>query len=107
MSYYDILLKYQGLPSEKNFRDISSQDVERAIPLTGDDPGRLLALISPAAEGSLEVMAQKAHALTLQHFGKTIQLYTPMYLSNFCENECDYCGFNAKNIMPRKTPDVR
>jgi len=103
MSYYDILLKYQGLPSEKNFRDISSQDVERAIPLTGDDPGRLLALISPAAEGSLEVMAQKAHALTLQHFGKTIQLYTPMYLSNFCENECDYCGFNAKNIMPRKT----
>ena len=51
----------------------------------------------------MEPMAQKAHALTQQHFGKTIQLYTPMYLSNFCENECSYCGFNARNPMPRKT----
>ena len=32
-----------------------------------------------------------------------LQLYTPMYLSNFCENECDYCGFNARNKMPRQT----
>ena len=103
MSYYDILLKYKDLSSEKIFREFSSQEVERSIYSDTQDPERLLALLSPAAETFLESMAQKAHALTLQHFGRTIQLYTPMYLSNYCENECAYCGFNAKNRMPRRT----
>lgn len=103
MSYYDILLKYRDLPFEKIFRGFSSQDIERAVHAEGSDPERFLALLSPAAEEFLEPMAQKAHALTLRHFGRTIQLYTPMYLSNFCENECAYCGFNAKNRISRKT----
>lgn len=102
MSYYDILLKYKDRPSEKVFRGISQQEVERSIHSEGQDPERLLALLSPAAEGFLEPMAQKAHALTLMHFGRTIQLYTPMYLSNYCENQCAYCGFNAVHAMPRK-----
>ena len=103
MSYYDILLKYKDLPFEKIFRDVSLHEAEQAIRSEGQAPERFLALLSPAAEKFLEPMAQRAHALTLQHFGRTIQLYTPMYLSNFCENECAYCGFNAKNRMPRKT----
>ncbi len=103
MSYYDILLKYKDLPFEKIFRERSPQEVERSIHSGAQDPDRFLALLSPEAEGFLEPMAQKAHALTLQHFGRTIQLYTPMYLSNFCENECSYCGFNAKNRMSRRT----
>ncbi|MBI4711020.1 MAG: 2-iminoacetate synthase ThiH [Candidatus Omnitrophica bacterium] len=102
MSYYDTLLKYKALSFEKIFRDLSPEEVERAIHSDAQDPERLLALLSPAAEELLEPMAQKAHALTLQHFGKTIQLYTPMYLSNYCENQCVYCGFNAANEMPRK-----
>ena len=103
MSYYDILLKYKDLPSEKILRGLSPQTVERSIHDDAQDPERLLALLSPAAEEFLEPMAQTAHALTLQNFGRTIQLYTPMYLSNFCENECAYCGFNTKNKMPRRT----
>jgi 2-iminoacetate synthase len=103
MSYYDILLKYKDLPFEKIFRDFSSREVERLIDSGTQAPEKLLALLSPAAEELLEPMAQKAHALTLQHFGRTIQLYTPMYLSNFCENECAYCGFNARNKMSRRT----
>jgi 2-iminoacetate synthase len=103
MSYYDILLKYKDLPFEKIFRDLSSQEAERSIHSEAQDPERLLALLSPAAAELLEPMAQRAHALTLRHFGRTIQLYTPMYLSNFCENQCVYCGFNARNSMPRKT----
>jgi len=103
MSYYETLLKYKDLPFRKIFRDVSSQAVEQAIHSTAQDPARLGALLSPVAEGLLEPMAQKAHSLTLQHFGRTIQIYTPMYLSNFCENQCAYCGFNAKNRMPRKT----
>ena len=103
MSYYDILLKYKDLPFEKIFREFSSGEVERSIHSDAQDPERLLALLSPAAEKFLEPMAQQAHALTLRHFGRTIQLYTPMYLSNFCENECAYCGFNTRNKMPRRT----
>ncbi len=103
MSYYDILLKYKNFPFERIFREFSPQEVERSIHSDIQDPERLLALLSPVAEELLEPMAQKAHALTLQHFGRTIQLYTPMYLSNFCENECAYCGFNARNKMSRRT----
>ncbi len=67
----------------------------------------LLELLSPKTNTQLETMAQKAQELTLKNFGKAIILYTPLYLSNYCENECLYCGFNAKNKIPRKklTPD--
>ena len=47
-------------------------------------------------------MAQTARRLTLQHFGHTIQLYTPLYLANYCVNYCVYCGFNAANDIPRR-----
>ncbi len=59
-------------------------------------------LLSPVAEPFLEEMAQKAHQLTIRQFGRTILLYTPMYLSNFCTNQCLYCGFNCQNDIVRK-----
>jgi 2-iminoacetate synthase len=62
---------------------------------------RLAILVSPAAENYLEQMAQIAHQLTLQRFGKTIRLYAPLYLSNFCVNNCVYCGFNKSHKFPR------
>lgn len=102
MSYYDHVLKYKNLPFEKIFRGISLRDAESAIFADSPDPERLLALLSPPAEDLLEPMAQKAHAMTLRHFGKTIQLYTPMYLSNYCLNRCSYCGFNANHHLTRK-----
>lgn len=61
------------------------------------------ALISPAAEDYLELMAQKSHELTQQRFGKTIQLYAPLYLSNECQNICTYCGFSLDVDIKRKT----
>lgn len=54
------------------------------------------ALLSSDGDKNLELLAQKAHQLTKKHFGKTIQLYVPLYLSNECENQCVYCGFNSK-----------
>lgn len=102
MSYYDIYLKYKGLSFEKLFCNISPLDIERAIDSEGQDINQFLALLSPCAENYLEGMAQKAHSLTIRHFGKTVQLYTPMYLSNYCENECSYCGFNSRNNVARK-----
>jgi 2-iminoacetate synthase len=78
--------------------------VERALakdtPLTLDD---VAALVSPAAAPYLEAMAQKSHALTLRRFGRAVQLYLPLYLSNECTNGCTYCGFNHGNQIHRKT----
>ena len=60
------------------------------------------ALLSPAATPLLEEMAQMSHALTVERFGRTMQLYAPMYLTNVCANVCTYCGFSAQNRIPRK-----
>lgn len=61
-----------------------------------------LALLSPCASRHMEAMAQKAHEMTIRQFGHTIMLFTPLYLSNFCKNQCVYCGFNQKNAIERK-----
>ena len=59
------------------------------------------ALISPAAEPFLEEMAQKARLETRKHFGNTVYLFTPLYIANYCENYCVYCGFNCYNDIHR------
>jgi 2-iminoacetate synthase len=81
---------------------MSYYDIQKSIEGHHENEKQLLTLLSPAAENHLEEMAQEAQRLTLRNFGKTIQLYTPMYLSNYCENQCAYCGFNLKNKLPRK-----
>lgn len=65
-------------------------------------PEDFLVLLSPAAEGYLEAMAQKAHALTLRYFGRAVSIFTPLYISDVCTNQCRYCGFNARNKQPRR-----
>jgi 2-iminoacetate synthase len=87
----------------KRLSEIKPSEVEWAL---SRRPGyyvldRLLILVSPAAENYLEQMAQIAHQLTLQRFGKTVRLYAPLYLSNFCVNDCVYCGFNRSHKFPR------
>jgi 2-iminoacetate synthase len=62
---------------------------------------RLMTLLSPAAGQFLETMAQQARDLTIQRFGRTIQLYAPLYLSNYCINTCLYCGYNCRNNLAR------
>lgn len=79
-------------------------DVRRALGQQGrglnlDD---LAALLSPAAAPFLEEMAALSHRLTVERFGRTMQLYAPMYLTNVCANICSYCGFSAQNRIPRK-----
>lgn len=79
-------------------------DVRRALDrvrsgLSLDD---LAALLSPAAAPLVEEMAQLSHRLTVERFGRTMQLYAPMYLTNVCANVCTYCGFSAQNRIPRK-----
>lgn len=59
------------------------------------------ALLSPAAEPFLEQMAQRARLETSRHFGNTVYLFTPLYIANYCENYCVYCGFNCYNHIHR------
>ena len=59
------------------------------------------ALLSPAAEPFLEQMAQRAGLETSKHFGNTVYLFTPLYIANYCENYCVYCGFNCYNHIKR------
>ena len=62
-----------------------------------------LSLISPSADSYLEELAIHSKEITLERFGKAIQLYTPLYLSNECRSSCLYCGFSFENRIPRKT----
>lgn len=79
----------------------TADDVRQALrhdEITVDD---FKALLSPAAEGFIEEIAAKAQAETRKHFGNSINMFTPLYISNYCENYCIYCGFNCKNKIHR------
>ncbi len=81
----------------------TSKDVQRALENRHVDLEDFKALISPAAQPFLESMAQKSQKITQSRFGKTIQMYVPLYLSNECQNICTYCGFSLNIDIPRKT----
>lgn len=63
-------------------------------------------LISPKTHGELEAMATTSRSLTLKHFGRTIRLFAPIYLSNECINSCQYCGFSRENAILRVTLEI-
>lgn len=81
----------------------TSADVERALTKPKRDLEDFKALISPAAMPYLEEMARLSQQLTLKRFGKVMQLFVPMYLSNECQNICTYCGFSVDNKVRRVT----
>src|SRR5579863_8586620 len=81
----------------------TASDVERALAGTHRDLEDFKALVSPAAAAYLEEMAQLSQRLTQKRFGKVIQLYIPLYLSNECQNICTYCGFSYDNKIRRRT----
>jgi len=98
-----ILEMYDWNETSNKIQAKQPSDVERALKKDALDLDDFMALISPAAEGFLEVMAKRSRELTQQRFGKTLQLYAPLYLSNECQNICTYCGFSLDNPIPRKT----
>ncbi len=81
----------------------TEDDVRLALGKSKRDLEDFKALISPAAAPFLEQMAVLSHQLTQKRFGKTVQMYIPMYLSNECQNICTYCGFSVDNKLRRVT----
>lgn len=102
MSFYDSLTRLTRYPYEQLWKQYSASDVKRALAKSQLNEEDLLALLSPAAGAYLEQMAQKAQQLTRAHYGHTMQLFTPMYVADFCVNHCTYCSFSSIYDFPRK-----
>ena len=83
----------------------TAADVKRALESERCSIKDLKALLSPAAAPFLEQMAAKAKTETGKHFGNTVYIFTPLYIANYCENYCIYCGFNCYNDIHRKKLD--
>ena len=79
----------------------TANDVMRALRKDTVTVEDFKALLSPAAEPLLEQMAERARIETRKHFGNTVYLFTPLYIANYCENYCVYCGFNCYNDIRR------
>ena len=92
MTFYDIILATDWDKIEEEIHHKTSSDVEAALNKEKLDLEDLKALVSPAAEPYLETMAKLSQKATQKRFGKTIQFYIPLYLSNECLNHCIYCG---------------
>lgn len=86
---------------EYDYDKYTARDVRAALDHETCSVEDFKALLSPAAAPFLEEMAQKARIETGKHFGNTVYLFTPLYIANYCENYCVYCGFNCYNHINR------
>ena len=82
-------------------RNTDPAPVLAAICCRRKGPRELALLLSPGADGLLEELAREAHAATLRHFGRTVQMYAPLYVSNLCVGRCPYCGFRGDQAIGR------
>ena len=97
----DIMNKVINEMNNYDYNKYTAKDVIKALDhdvITVDD---FKALLSPAATPFLEEMAKKAQIETRKHFGNSICMFTPLYIANYCENYCIYCGFNCHNKIRR------
>ena len=97
----DILQKVLSQMDSFDPDSYTGADVVRALQKNSIGIEDFKALLSPAAEPFLEQMAEKARIETRKHFGNTVYLFTPLYIANYCENYCVYCGFNCYNDIRR------
>ena len=97
----DIDTKVIKARNEYDCDKYTATDVKRALAKDVLKPEDFGALLSPAALPFLEEIAQRAQAETRKHFGNSINMFTPLYIANYCENYCIYCGFNCHNKINR------
>ena len=98
----DIKDKVLKAMDEYDYDSYAAADVERALSKETCNIEDFKALLSPAAAPYLEQMARKAENETKKHFGNTVYIFTPIYIANYCQNYCIYCGFNCYNNIHRK-----
>ena len=89
-----------------DYNTYTAEDVKRALAHAERTPEDFQALLSPAALPFLEEIAQAAQIETRKHFGNSVYMFTPIYIANYCENYCIYCGFNCHNKIRRAKLDM-
>lgn len=97
----DICKNVMAYADSYDYENYTGKDVERALQQEIIGINELKILLSPAAEPYIEQMAERARIETRKHFGNTVYVFTPLYIANYCENYCVYCGFNCYNDINR------
>ena len=97
----DVCASVMSQMNSYDYSKYTADDVKAALEHNTCTIEDFKALLSPAAEPFLEQMAERARLETSKHFGNTVYLFTPLYIANYCENYCVYCGFNCYNHIKR------
>lgn len=97
----DVMMQVLAAMNQYDYEKYTAEDVRLALANDIRTPKDFGALLSPAAAPFLEEMAQLAQQETRKHFGNSVYMFTPIYISNYCENYCIYCGFNCRNKIQR------
>ncbi len=97
----DVINKVLNTAESLSYITYTEKDVLRALDKDRIDLEDFAALLSPAAEKYIEAIAARARDETRRHFGNSVCMFTPIYTSNYCTNQCVYCGFNCKNDIHR------
>lgn len=97
----DIMEKVLNIVKDYDPNKYTSNDVKIALNKRKLSIEDFMALLSPASEDFLEQMAERASIETAKNFGNSVYLFTPIYIANYCENYCVYCGFNRYNHIKR------
>lgn len=97
----NVCSEVMGQVQTYDYEKYTAKDVRAALEHATCTVEDFKALLSPAAEPFLEQMAERARLETGKHFGNTVYLFTPLYIANYCENYCVYCGFNCYNHISR------
>ena len=100
-SDHSIMNKVLKMTDEYDYRRYNAIDVKNVLNKETIGAEDLAVLLSPSAEPLLEKMARRAKIETAKHFGNTVCMFTPLYIANYCENNCVYCGFNCSNKIRR------
>lgn len=102
-TFQELFQQYDWHVIKEKIYNKTVDDVRKSMRKDKRNLDDFLTFLSPAAATELEEMAQLTQQITQRRFGKTIQLYAPLYLSNECQNICTYCGFSMDNKIKRKT----
>jgi 2-iminoacetate synthase len=102
MPFLSILNKYRNFDVARFCASVTPERIAAILSRDRLEETEYLALLSDAAGPMLEQMAQKARALTRRHFGNAVFIFTPLYLSNYCDNRCPYCSFGRQQSIRRR-----
>lgn len=104
--FLDVVRSYADFDCDAFLQGVQPADVERVLAKPVLNREDYLTLLSPCTAQYLEPMAQRAHRESVRNFGYVMQLFTPMYIANYCENGCVYCGFHQGEKIVRRQLDM-